>query len=243
MKQTGTVTKAAKRGRPRLEEPSDEYKEKLSLIVDSAAKAFREKGYSRASLDDVAAMANMRKASLYYYTKSKHELLLAVFERALMEGNQKVGEIAEISDPKERLTALIRFQVEVVTSDLDHFAVFFDEMSAKQDGQVKTPTHIRNLEKKYFSVFRDTVSYAAQAKVLPDVDPRYAAQAIVGMTSWIYKWFDPDRHSADDFTDACLQIVFGVAREHNLLSETGAGRSRGASARGVAARVKSASRP
>lgn len=214
MNQARNETKTVKRGRPRLEGHSDEYKEKLSLIIDSAAKAFREKGYSRASLDDVAAIANVRKASLYYYTKSKHELLLAVFERALREGNEKIGELAKISDPVERLTVLIKFQIEMVTSDLDHFAVFFDEMSAKGDGQVKTPDHIRDLERKYFSVFRDTISYACRSGVIPNVSPQYAAQAIIGMTSWTYKWFDPTRHGADDFADTCIRLVFGLPQKH-----------------------------
>jgi AcrR family transcriptional regulator len=213
MSQAAKVAKLAKRGRPRLEGHSGEYKEKLSLIVDSAAKAFREKGYSRASLDDVAAMANIRKASLYYYVKSKHELLLAVFERALREGNEKIGELANIADPVERLTALIKFQVGIVTSDLDHFAVFFDEMSAPDDGQVKRPDDIRDLERKYFSVFRDTIAYACQAGVIPDVDPRYAAQAIIGMTSWTYKWFDPMHHTADEFAETCIRIVCGRSQK------------------------------
>lgn len=209
MSQATNAAKPAKRGRPRLEGHSDEYKEKLSLIVDSAAKAFREKGYSRASLDDVAAMAHIRKASLYYYVKSKHELLLAVFERALSEGGEKIGELAKIADPVERLTALIKFQIEMVTSDLDHFAVFFDEMSARGDSQVKRPGYIRDLERKYFSVFRDTIAYAGQAGAIPDVDPRYAAQALIGMTSWTYKWFDPGRHSADTFAQTCIRMVCG----------------------------------
>jgi AcrR family transcriptional regulator len=207
MSQAAKAAKTVKRGRPRLEGHSDEYMEKLSLIVDSAAKAFREKGYSRTSLDDVAAMANIRKASLYYYMKSKHELLLAVFERALREGSEKIGELAKITDPVERLTALIKFQIEMVTSDLDHFAVFFDEMSAHGDVQVKRPDYVRDLERKYFSIFRDTISYACQAGVIPNVDPRYAAQAIIGMTSWTYKWFDPTRHNADEFAETCIRIM------------------------------------
>jgi len=204
-----TAPKPAKRGRPRLEGHSDEYKEKLAMIIDSAATAFREKGYSRASLDDVAAMADVRKASLYYYTKSKHELLLAVFERALREGNEKIGQLTAISDPAERLTALIRFQIQMVTSDLDHFAVFFDEMSAKQDGQVKTPDYIRDLERKYFSAFYDTISYASQSGAIAQVNPRYAAQAIFGMTSWTYKWFDLARHSPEEFAETCIGLIFG----------------------------------
>lgn len=217
MTQARQETRPVKRGRPRIEGHSDEYKEKLALIIDSAAKAFREKGYSRASLDDVAAIANVRKASLYYYTKSKHGLLLAVFERALREGSEKIGELTRIYDPVERLTALIRFQIEIVASDLDHFAVFFDEMSAKADGQAKMPDYIRDLERRYFSVFRDTISYACCAGVIPDVDPRYAAQAIIGMTSWTYKWFDATRHSADDFADTCVRLVFGRLQRRRTL--------------------------
>ena len=38
------------------------------------------------------------------------------------------------------------------------------------------------------------------------MDPRYGAQAVLGMTSWVYQWFDPKRDDLEAFADAAVAI-------------------------------------
>src|SRR5690606_29007945 len=64
-----------RRGRPRLTEPTPEYLARREEIVAAAARTFRARGYDSASLDDVAAELDLRKASLYHYVDSKAHLL------------------------------------------------------------------------------------------------------------------------------------------------------------------------
>jgi AcrR family transcriptional regulator len=49
-------------------------------ILDSAYELFYRKGFSRVSVDEIAAFADITKRSLYYHFKSKDELLAAVFD-------------------------------------------------------------------------------------------------------------------------------------------------------------------
>src|SRR5207253_8692552 len=58
-------------GRPRLLEPSPEYVARREEIVAAAAEVFHEKGYDAGTLDDVADALDLRRASLYYYVRSK----------------------------------------------------------------------------------------------------------------------------------------------------------------------------
>jgi AcrR family transcriptional regulator len=48
-------------------------------ILDAGYALFRRKGFTRVSMDDIAAAAKLTKRSLYYHFKSKDELLTAVF--------------------------------------------------------------------------------------------------------------------------------------------------------------------
>jgi AcrR family transcriptional regulator len=59
---------------PRSAEPTRQ------RILDAAYKLFRRKGYSRVSMDEIAASAIVTKRTLYYHFASKDSLLAAVLE-------------------------------------------------------------------------------------------------------------------------------------------------------------------
>lgn len=50
-------------------------------IIDSAERVFFSKGWTAATMDDVAADAELSKATLYLYFKSKEELYVAILVR------------------------------------------------------------------------------------------------------------------------------------------------------------------
>lgn len=183
---------------------------KRQMIVSAAAEVFRHKGYASGSLDDVAAVLGIRKPSLYHYIGSKQHLLQLVFHQALNQGLERMRQLEKIEDPAERLAGLIRLQVEAVASDRDHFTVFFDQFSqeiSQNGGDSDVARQVRELEREYFSGFVSTVRAAVEAGVIPAVDAVYGAQAIMGMTSWLYKWFDPARHEVAAVIDTCTRLI------------------------------------
>src|SRR5258705_991231 len=64
--------KAWGRGIPAEE---DSYEVKRRMALETAARAFNERGFYKTSLDDIAAELNVTKAALYYYFRSKDEIL------------------------------------------------------------------------------------------------------------------------------------------------------------------------
>jgi len=62
--------------------------DKRSLILDSARQLFRQHGYKRTSMDDIARDAGVAKGTLYIYFPSKEQLFIAVsqqFHDGMME--------------------------------------------------------------------------------------------------------------------------------------------------------------
>lgn len=193
-----------KRGRPRNLEPSPEYRERLQDIVGVAADVFRTSGYEAGSLDDVAAALGMRKASLYYYVKKKSDLLRLVFDRAITMSLTEVEALAHITDPRDRLLALIRHQALLVVRDPALFEVFFDQRAGLDKADL---AEIGRKERLYLRQFVLAVESAIDAGVIPRGDPRMIANSIIGFTSWSYKWFDLRRDSPETFADLCCALL------------------------------------
>jgi AcrR family transcriptional regulator len=59
----------------------DEYTETTRrALLDCAAAAFEEQGYTEASLDDIAAAARLTKGAVYHHFRGKQDLFRAVFD-------------------------------------------------------------------------------------------------------------------------------------------------------------------
>lgn len=175
-------------GRPKHDGPSAKFLSRQEEIMTAAAKIFREKGYESGTLDDVGEALNLRGPTLYYYVKSKANLLYMIFQRTLDLGLADLDNLLCIDDPRERLAALIRHQVHIVAREADLFAVFFDHHPYLES---QFEDEIRARERRYLNAFRQVVEAAAEAGVLRIGDAKYATRAIHTMTTYIYKWIRP----------------------------------------------------
>ena len=196
---------ASKRGRPRLTEPSPDYLRRRQEVIETAARVFHNQGYESGSLDDVAAALDLRKASLYYYVKSKSQLLYFVFDQAISEALERLRTVADTSDPADRLRMYIQHQVTIMSEERSLFRVFFENRPSLSP---EFEASIREKERQYLNLFIDAVKAAVDADLLPAMDPRYGAQAILGMSTWVYKWYDPESDDpaqvVEDFTALVL---------------------------------------
>lgn len=93
---------------------------KKELILQSAKAVFGRLGYSKATLDDIAASIGMKKPSLYYYYKSKEVLFIEAFSEEWRDSLSRIKRIADQEpNPHERLLrymrSSLRYYQEIVT--------------------------------------------------------------------------------------------------------------------------------
>ena len=81
--------------RSRRAERADETRREL---IAAALTVFRDKGFGRASLDEIAAAAGYTTGAIYHHFGGKDDLFLAVFEEYALT---RVGELAEIREVSE----------------------------------------------------------------------------------------------------------------------------------------------
>ncbi|MHC4471965.1 MAG: TetR/AcrR family transcriptional regulator [Planctomycetota bacterium] len=170
--------------------------ERFEQILKHAAQVFFEKGYDRASIRDIAKQAEMSLAGLYYYFRSKEELLYLVqkqvFTYLLNEVREKLsGE----SDPISRLTAFIRNHLSYFVENLVEMKVLSHEYEC-----LKGPLHeeIADLRREYFQVVEEIVTEIAKTRATNEIEPRIAVLSLFGMMNWLYTWYRPDVDGGPD---------------------------------------------
>jgi len=83
--------------------------EKFESILDIAKKMFARYGLRKTSMEELARMARVAKATIYNYFGSKDRVYMEVLRRESDEVVQKVSwSVAEESSPKDKLMAFAR---------------------------------------------------------------------------------------------------------------------------------------
>jgi AcrR family transcriptional regulator len=187
-----TDTKAAKKpasqaGRKRNGRMSAVDREEL--ILEAAVEVFHDKGFSDASVDDVANAVGILKGSLYYYIDSKEDLLERVLDAVHREVEELIAEKLEHADgkPLDKIAAYIRAQVEYNVRNLKRVRVYY------KDYERLTPERLASVREKRRGneqVMIATIEAAKEAGELDaGLDERLAAKSVFALIIWMHTWY------------------------------------------------------
>ena len=178
-------------------------------ILETAARIFCEKGFDKASMEDVADAVGLTKAGLYHHIGSKDELLFAIMSYGMDLFEEKVlNRVMTIADPLERLKAALRGHVLLVIRDRPkEVTVILHETNALK-GRFRDRINAR--KKRYIKLLEKTFREMIKSGAARRVDPSAAAFAMLGMINWIYQWYRPGgRLSDEDVADALSDVFLG----------------------------------
>jgi TetR/AcrR family transcriptional regulator len=115
-------------------------------IVDAAERVFFRKGWEEATMEDVAAEAELAKATLYLYFKSKEDLYAAVLLRGfqIMHGMFERG-VAGAASGIDRVEAVGRAYIEFARAYPDYFGAMI-HFSAKAPSEEDATPSVRECD-------------------------------------------------------------------------------------------------
>ncbi|HEY3296507.1 MAG TPA: TetR/AcrR family transcriptional regulator [bacterium] len=87
-------------------------------ILDAASKMFIAQGYENSSVDDIAKLAGLSKGSIYWYFRSKLEILFELTDRCVEESQREIVRLASID--KYGLEALYKSHRDLYQLDLQY---------------------------------------------------------------------------------------------------------------------------
>ena len=178
-------------------------------ILETAARIFCEKGFDKASMEDVADAVGLTKAGLYHHIGSKDELLFAIMSYGMDLFEEKVlNRVMAIADPLERLKAALRGHVLLVIRDRPkEVTVILHETNALR-GRYRDRINTR--KKGYIKFLEKTFREMIKSGTARRVDPSAAAFAMLGMINWIYQWYQPGgRLNEEAVADALSDVFLG----------------------------------
>jgi AcrR family transcriptional regulator len=191
----------------------EQFEAKRIALIREAAKAFGQKGFHNTSLDDVAEALHVTKPALYYYIKTKHEILFECHNMALDFGI-RAREIAAAasSDPAERLRIYLLTYIEMMTENIHAYGVLREPLSSLPlEYRKKIVMRLREADRQ----LRELIQANIDAGKLPASDPSMAVAFFMGAINHISRWYSHNgRYSgkqvAEMFTDFILHGLKGA---------------------------------
>ena len=156
----------------------EERKMRQDRILDGALSVFKEKGLEGATMDQIASAAGFGKATLYYYFKSKEEVLSAI----LVDGWQNIWEslepvIAEEGSPRKTFVNVLIKIAENAQNRPGLFEFLFNVPQAiKLDDQPW-----KDYQHKLYAIIQGLLEDGVKQGEFPKVDPQLMFKALGGL--------------------------------------------------------------
>jgi TetR/AcrR family transcriptional regulator, transcriptional repressor for nem operon len=93
---------------------------KRERLVDGARELLYEQGVQRTTLAQIAERADVPVGNVYYYYKTRDELVQAVIESRIVRIRQVLGDLDRRSTPTARLKALAATWIDVASEVTEH---------------------------------------------------------------------------------------------------------------------------
>jgi len=175
-------------------------------LLAKAAKLFKEKGYERTTVRDLAAAVGIQSGSIFHHFKSKEEILMAVMEEVIVYNTARMIEKIEAAvDARSKVLALIQCELEAINGMTGNAmsVLVYEWRSLKEDNQTK----ILGLRSEYEKLWIDALE---QAKVEGQIvaDTFILRRFLTGALSWTTTWYDPQGdYGLDDLAEQALTLA------------------------------------
>jgi len=205
----------------KTEKKSAASNERLAEVYRTAAQIILRKGYDATSISDIANALGMTKAGLYHYINGKKELLFDIMNFGLDELEEEVATpAASIADPVERLHFIIASHAQLVTRGQGAITILVDEITALTPAQNRI---ITRRKREYFDRLRALLNTIKEQGKLQDVDTTAATFSVLGMISWLSRWFRQNGAlTQEQVAEQIAKIAFsGLLRSDARLQKSG----------------------
>lgn len=166
------------------------------MILDTAARLFREEGYAAVSLRDVAGECGMKAASLYYHFASKDEIVSEVLrigvDRTFEQVKAAVDALPGSATPQQLLLTAVRTHLEAILERQDYASA-----NVRIFGQVPPQVRaahvgLREAYETYWDgILASCVKRLKGRRTTSEI--RAARSLLIGAMNTSLEWFDPSK--------------------------------------------------
>jgi AcrR family transcriptional regulator len=175
-------------------------------LLACAAQLFKEKGYERTTVRDLAREVGIQSGSLFHHYKNKEAILLAVMEETIVLNTVRMQQaLAKEKDERAQLLALIRCELASVLGDTGAAmaVLVYEWRSLGEENQA----YILKLRDEYESLWLDVLAQGKRSGLVV-ADPFVLRRLLTGALSWSINWYRVDGSlSVDELAQQALTLA------------------------------------
>lgn len=159
-------------------------------LLAKAAKLFKEKGYERTTVRDLAAAVGIQSGSIFHHFKSKEEILMAVMVEVIIYNTYRMqAKLEEAETPEDRVLALIECELEAINGMTGNAmsVLVYEWRSLKEENQ----NIILSLREDYEKIWLQALDEAKKEGQIV-ADTFILRRFLTGALSWTTTWFDAE---------------------------------------------------
>lgn len=180
--------------------------ERRAVILEAAGRAFGERGYERARLDEIAAAAGVTKPILYRHFDSKQALYLALLERHRDDLGRFAALVPAAGTPEGRVRAVLDPWVDYVESHSYAWKMLFRDSG----GGPEIQAFRREVNDRARTVLAALIAGLSQPPI-PRREHRPLAELMsMGMASLVLWWLDHPSVSREAVVDSITRVWVGI---------------------------------
>lgn len=181
-------------------------------ILAAAVQLFAEYGYHAAPLRDIARLAGIQAASIYYHYPNKQSLLveiMAIHMQRLIHNLELI--LRDYNDPIQRLQAAITNHIRLHTTYKAEFFIIDTEMRALEE---ENRLRIVGLRDAYDALLQELLKDGMDREIFRRSDVKVTSYAIIAMCTEVATWFrSGGRLNVQQVIDIyCQMITQGLLR-------------------------------
>lgn len=179
----------------------DVSEERKDQILDAASEVFIEKGFQKARMDDIVEKSGLSKGTLYWYFKSKDDIVIGIFERVF---SREARDLKVLLSADGSATDRIMQYTDRVTQDVKHvlrFASMFYEFISLAFRNKYFKKAFKYYLGEHMDILVPIIQGGIDSGEFRDVDPQEAAIAVTAifegtLALWVYdnELVDPEHH-------------------------------------------------
>lgn len=183
-----------------------DYEERRIAIVDKAAELFARRGFTGASLSDLAAACQTSKSLIYHYFPSKEDILYEVMsshiDQLVEDTNQVAREGGRAADQFNRLIhAFLRHYMGAASRQ----KVLLNELAHLPDAMRET---IVSKQRQVVEVTQKLLTALTPGLAGDPKRARVQTMLLFGMINWTHTWYDPDGDiKIDELAEMVLELI------------------------------------
>ena len=195
--------------------------QKESAIFQAAIDLFAQKGFERTTMEEIAAVANVSKGTLFYRYTSKEELFVKIVRHALDRFfSTGKAAIAPIAKARDKLALILSLQIQLAFQNPNLAKLLFREVW----GIVDRYPLLRQQFDEYLQYLRVIIDEGIASGELRELDSEMLAVAIFGMTAsatmqaLLLPEIDQAKQMAEELQRVILQGIEGGKQNDDSLS-------------------------